>query len=986
MPESSGRFPDEDSGWILSSAPPPDRWDDWVEYDAASWPRKVERRYALVPTICFNCESACGLLAYIDKFTGKIRRFEGNPVHPGSRGRVCAKGPATINQVNDPERVLYPMKRVGERGSGRWVRVSWDTALDDLAGRIRAAIVEERRNEIIYHVGRPGYDGTMDRLLQAWGVDGHNSHTNVCSAAARLGYALWHHSDRPSPDYERADFILLLSAHLETGHYFNPHAQRIIEARARGARVAVLDPRLSNTASMADHWLPTWPGSEAAVLLAMANVIIDEGLHDRDFVRRWVNWEAYLKAEHPEAYQRSQERGGSQPGGDGIEVFFDTLRQVYAEFTPEFAAAESGVPAEKIIEVARELGKAAPAVSAHIWRSAAAGNEGGWQVSRCLQWLVILTGSFATPGGTMPASRDKFVAAPFSKPPAQTDWNDLCWPLEYPLAHYEMSFLLPHFLKENRGRISTYFTRVYNPAWTNPDGFSWIEVLRDEEKIGCHAALTPTWNESSYWADYVLPMGLAPERHDIMSQETSAGAWIGFRQPVLRTWRERQGEAVELSHEANPGEVWEEDEFWIELSWRIDPDGSLGIRQWFESPYRDGEKLTVEEYYRWIFENSVPGLPEAASEEGLTPLEYMRRYGAFQVKSGDYRYYDRPVALPGVDGTTPSTADSESVTAESESITAESESVTAESGATGRGPEKDPESGIVRVDGDVVGVEIDGEVLEGVPTPSRKLEFFSETMCEWGWPDQAVPNYIRSHVHWQNLDRDAGEVVLLPTFRLPTLVHTRSANAKWLVEISHRNPLWMHPADAGRVGIATDDLVRINTRIGHFVVRAWVTEGLRPGIIACSHHIGRWRLPASPGADRWHSSVVELTEDGNKWSVRQLEGIKPFGSEDPDSSRIWWSDAGVHQNLAFPVQPDPISGMHCWHQKVRLEQAHPGDRYGDIVVDTAKSHAIYLEWLARTKPAPGPDGLRRPLWFSRPVRPIDDAYLVKKKESAEDSP
>ncbi len=972
MPESSGRFPGENSGWILSSAPPPERWDDWVEYDAASWPRKVERRYALVPTICFNCESGCGLLAYIDKFTGKIRRFEGNPVHPGSRGRVCAKGPATINQVNDPERVLYPMKRIGERGSGRWVRVSWDTALDDLAARIRAAIVEDRRNEVVYHVGRPGYDGTMDRLLQAWGIDGHNSHTNVCSAAARLGYALWHHSDRPSPDYERADFILLLSAHLETGHYFNPHAQRITEARARGAKVAVLDPRLSNTASMADYWLPTWPGSEAAVLLAMANVIIDEGLHDRDFVRRWVNWEAYLKAEHPEAYQRAKERGGSQPGSDGVDVFFETLRQVYAEFTPEFAAAESGVPAKKIVEVARELGKAKPAVSAHVWRSAAAGNEGGWQVPRCLQWLVILTGSFATPGGTMPASRDKFVAAPFSKPPAQAEWNDLCWPLEYPLAHYEMSFLLPHFLKENRGRISTYFTRVYNPAWTNPDGFTWIEALRDEEKIGCHAALTPTWNESSYWADYVLPMGLAPERHDIMSQETSAGAWIGFRQPVLRTWRERQGQSIELSHEANPGEVWEEDEFWIELSWRIDPDGSLGIRQWFESPYRKGEKLTVEENYRWIFENSVPGLPEAAAEEGLTPLEYMRRYGAFQVKSGDYRYYDRPVVLPGTEGTSPSTA--------------EAASIRAEAGATTKGLDKDLESGIVRVGGNVVGVEIDGEILEGVPTPSRKLEFFSETMCEWGWPDQAVPNYIRSHVHWRNLDRDAGEVVLLPTFRLPTLIHTRSANAKWLVEISHRNPLWMHPADAGRVGVATDDLVRINTRIGHFVVRAWVTEGLRPGVVACSHHIGRWRLPSSPGTDRWHSSVVELTEDGSKWSVRQLEGIVPFGSEDPDSSRIWWSDAGVHQNIAFPVQPDPISGMHCWHQKVRLERARPGDRYGDIVVDTAKSHAIYREWLAKTKPAPGPGGLRRPLWFLRPVRPTDDAYLVKETKSAEGLP
>ncbi|MGD8330330.1 MAG: molybdopterin-dependent oxidoreductase, partial [Acidobacteriota bacterium] len=309
MPDRSGRYPQDDSGWTLSSAPGPEHWDDWVEFDAAAWPRKVERRYTLVPTICFNCESACGLLAYVDKFSGKIRRFEGNPVHPGSRGRTCAKGPATINQVNDEERVLYPMKRVGERGSGRWVRVSWDSALDDIAARMRRAIVEERGNEIMYHVGRPGHDGPMDRVIQAWGVDAHNSHTNICSAGARLGYALWHQADRPSPDHENAKFILLISAHLESGHYFNPHAQRIIDAKSSGAQIAVLDPRLSNTASMADHWLPTWPGTEAAVLLAMANVIIDEELHDREFVRRWVNWREYLQAEHPEAWQRAQALG-----------------------------------------------------------------------------------------------------------------------------------------------------------------------------------------------------------------------------------------------------------------------------------------------------------------------------------------------------------------------------------------------------------------------------------------------------------------------------------------------------------------------------------------------------------------------------------------------------------------------------------------------------------------------------------------------------
>ena len=101
------------SPWELAVGPPPEKWGDWVELDADAWPERKQRHYRCVPTICFNCESACGLLAFVDKESGAIQKFEGNPVHPGSRGRTCAKGPATINQIRDPERITTPLKRVG---------------------------------------------------------------------------------------------------------------------------------------------------------------------------------------------------------------------------------------------------------------------------------------------------------------------------------------------------------------------------------------------------------------------------------------------------------------------------------------------------------------------------------------------------------------------------------------------------------------------------------------------------------------------------------------------------------------------------------------------------------------------------------------------------------------------------------------------------------------------------------------------------------
>ena len=279
---------------------------------------------------------------------------------PASRGRNCAKGPATLNQINDPDRILYPLKRTGKRGEGKWEQVSWDQALDDIASRIRKAIVEDRRQEIMYHVGRPGEDGFTERILAAWGVDGHNSHTNICSSGSREGYQLWMGLDRPSPDHANAKVILLISAHLESGHYFNPHAQRVIDGKANGAKLIVFDTRLSNTATHADHFICAvsrigscdsfgdceLPDSEQSL---QSRVCRGGGGTGRNISSRGSRSRS----------SRSQTRCElGQPASFAVDECLRRLRaaslkQLYADYTFEFAANESGVDAKAIEEIAK---------------------------------------------------------------------------------------------------------------------------------------------------------------------------------------------------------------------------------------------------------------------------------------------------------------------------------------------------------------------------------------------------------------------------------------------------------------------------------------------------------------------------------------------------------------------------------------------------------------------------------------------------------
>jgi anaerobic selenocysteine-containing dehydrogenase len=528
-------------------------------------------------------------------------------------------------------------------------------------------------------------------------------------------------------------------------------------------------------------------------------------------------------------------------------------------------------------------------------------------------------GAVGTYGGTSPNSWSKFKPKVHTSPNPHKQWNELCWPAEYPLSHYELGYLLPHLLKAGRGKLDVYFSRVFNPVWTHPDGFTWMEVLSNEELVGLHVALTPTWNETAYFADYVLPMGHSAERHDLTSYATHTGTWVSFRQPVQREALRRMGNEVHFTHEANIGSVWEEDEFWIDLSWNIDPGNSLGIRGHFESPSSPGKKLSID-------------VVDEAKKHDMDALEFMRRVGSIEV--------------------------------EKDTLAKHMKEIPANVNVL-----VDEETRSISMGEEVIGIQtLQGEKVVGFPTPSRRQEIYSITMKEWGWPEFATPGYIKSHIHWENMEEN--EICLVPTFRLPALIHSRSGNAKWLAEISHTNPVWMNPKTADKYGFSLGDLIRVETDIGYFVNRVWITEGIHPDIIACSHHIGRWRRDQDPINNIWAINTVEIaTKNQTKWQIKHKTGVESKESADPDTSRIWWRDGGVHQNITFPVHPDPISGMHCWHQKVKISPAQPGDRYGDIQVDTSKSLEIFNEWLTLTRPGPGPNRLRRPMWLKRPFTP-----------------
>ena len=1059
----------------LSFYPPLDEWDSFKELDGSDWKRGGAGRngirsesnpdgikvneFMLVPTVCSNCEAQCGLTAWVeigeykktkDPRTLFVRKYMGNPLHAGSRGRNCAKGYATQSQMYDPDRIPFPLKRApgSKRGEGKWIRTTWDEAMATIGKKMHDTLKkgdEMSRKLIMYHVGRPNENGFGHRIPHSMGCDGYDSHTNICSAGAREGTIQWANDDRNSPDWANAKLIFLQSSHAaDAGHYFQQSAGYIADAKRKGAKMVVMDPRLSNSAGIADLWLPVWPGTETALYLYLANRVLHEkdingnDLVDHDFVKNWINWDQLMKDKEQLSFMVQEGIIKSMPQDESYESYIKLMRELYAPYTKEFVTKECKIQGyeDRLDELFDMFIDAGDKVATFLWRAGTIAHRGGWMITRAGFLPLALRGAMRGDIGgvgmhhwhviSVNGKGDAATAAG-ERPPRVDVWNEIAWPPEYPLSTYEMSHIMPHLLLDDEwrnkwntkglnvpDRLAVWIPRMYNPVWINPDGFRWIEALKREDKIELSFNLSPTWSETNWYCDYVLPVGLAGERHDQSSEPTKPARWLSFKNPALRVALEKNGwkpkdptrATLEAHMAAGLGEIWEEVEFWANIMvHHVDPDGTLGVRKFWASKEDPSRAFTIPEWYQAAFDK-LPNLRKTAKmkypDSKYPNYEMMRDMGTWLEEDHVYKPQERP--LKKVDG-----------------------KYIAHGHEYDEGEVEIDEFGTIRVDDHVfggkkkIGVVVEDEAKQGFHTLSGKLEFYSKWFAQWKWPEYAVPFYPRneqerkkyvhlvSQVHHDFIDPDKNEFALNTVFRLPYNIHTRSVNAKHLMEISqNHNPVWISTQDAKRLGIKRGDAIKVTIEdtvsgleSGYFIAMAIPTEGTMPGVLACSHHAGRWKLKNAveiPGFEHklgvlgLGAPLYDMTMDGKIGTLKPKEGLDngmqarrdtwQFKEYNKDLDNIWWDGlSGSWQNAVAPSHPDPIAGNHAWHQKVRIEKAAKGDKIGDIYVNYENNMKVYQAWRDKlTRPLNTKDTLRRPVHMKRPAVPLTlKAYTVKLK-------
>ncbi len=496
-----------------------------------------------------NCGSRCALRSHVrdDEVVWVETDNTGADIYGDHQVRACLRGRSIRRRINHPDRLNYPMKRVGKRGEGKFVRISWEEALDTIADNLKR-IVKEYGNEAVYinyssgivggNITRSSpYASLVARLMNCYG--GFLSHYGTYSTAqisCAMPYTYGSNDGNSTSDIENSKLVVMFGNNpAETRMSGGGITYYLEQARERSnARMIVIDPRYTDTAAgREDEWIPIRPGTDAALVAGIAWVLINENLVDQAFLDTYcVGYdEKTLPADAPKnghykAYILGQ-------GDDGVAK------------TPQWASRITGIPVDRIIKLAREIGSTRPAYICQGWGPQRQAN--GELTSRAIAMLPILTGNVGINGGNSGARESTYTITiermPLPENPVKTQISCFSWTDAIDRGA-EMTATRDGVRGKEKLDVPIKF--IWNYAGNtiinqHSDINKTHEILQDESKCETIVVIENFMTSSAKYADILLPDLMTVEQEDIIPNDYAGNmGYLIFIQPVTSAKFERK--------------------------------------------------------------------------------------------------------------------------------------------------------------------------------------------------------------------------------------------------------------------------------------------------------------------------------------------------------------------------------------------------------------------------------------------------------------
>ncbi|MBI5248916.1 MAG: molybdopterin-dependent oxidoreductase [Desulfomonile tiedjei] len=469
-----------------------------------SWAAKPKAPEAvkLTPTLCDGCGNWCAINVYTKG--DRVWKAEGNLIAGNNVGRICAKGHALLHEAYNPDRIKSPLKRVGPN---KFEPISWEQAFKEIGEKTRQ-ISEKHGPESLFWLHYPeGNAALAQRFMTALGSPNVFSHGSTCFLPRNIGWWLTTGSSKPEHDFENTRFMLFIGRNPAAGLQLR-QLKDMAAGRDRGARMVVVDPRFSEAASMGHQWIRIRPGTDLALMLAIAHVMIKEGTYQKDFVEKYTQ---------------------------GFEEFASQVEQ----YTPEWAEEKTSIPRDTIVNLAREMAAAAPRAVIHRGYHGAMGTQykNSLQLVRAVACVNGLLGNFNQLGGLFEPpkvklgslDKERFPAPPKVDGPMVDGSTD---PERYPLTPkgHGLTHAIPELAIE--GKLKAGFVYHNNPLRTNPNP---ARVIEGYKKLELLVSFDYVLSETASVAHYILPESYYLERDDVVhSNHCYKSKQVAIRQAVIK--------------------------------------------------------------------------------------------------------------------------------------------------------------------------------------------------------------------------------------------------------------------------------------------------------------------------------------------------------------------------------------------------------------------------------------------------------------------